>query len=86
MTTLEIILFSILGYILVGAIIAYIQSKQNYSNVVKDGWGRPIYVDYMYKMDATDVFLTIAFWPFIILYFICMGIVELIEWISLKIH
>ena len=88
MTTLEIILFSILGYILVGAIIAFIQSKQDYSNVVKDGWGRPIYVDYATRTTATDVFLIIAFWPLIILYFICggifCGIEELVDWYERK--
>lgn len=84
MTTLEIILLSILGYILIGVICAFISTKMDYSNVVKDGWGRPIYVDYAHKTDATEVFMIIAFWPLLVLCLICMGFLEFMDWIADK--
>ena len=61
MTTLEIILLSILGYILIGAISAFIITKMDYNNVVKDGWGRPIYVDYATRT-SVSVFLEFIDW------------------------
>lgn len=84
MTTLEIILLSILGYILIGGVSAFIITKMDYNNVVKDGWGRPIYVDYATRTSVSEIFMIIAFWPLLVLYLICMGFLEFMDWVADK--
>lgn len=84
MATLEIILLSILGYILIGGVSAFIITKMDYNNVVKDGWGRPIYVDYATRTSDSNIFMIIAFWPLLVLYLICMGFLEFMDWFADK--
>ena len=84
MTTFEIILLSILCYILIGGVSAFIITKMDYNNVVKDGWGRPIYVDYATRTSVSNIFMIIAFWPLLVLYLICMGFLEFIGWVTDK--